>query len=192
MFSIVDTATGRLKPLPSLVYKGKLKGLGPMRTWLNSPQSRFRLGKDDSGFTLIELLVVIIILGILASITIVSVSTARGNAVAKACQTDAVNLRQALDQYFIDNAGTFPNVTTGNTYYVNANLTTLVSGTKTYIRSLPPLRGDASGSNYYLQINVSLTSGSTTSVSTVNTIQGYSTTAGSTGTSNTITDCLVP
>lgn len=152
--------------------------------------------KDDSGFTLIELLVVIIILGILASITIVSVSTARGNAVERACQTDAVNIRQALDQYFIDNAGTFPSATLTNTYYTAANLSALIPNSATaptnkfYIRTLPPLRGDAAGEDYYLQINVTQSS---TVVSSVNTIQGYTTTSGSSGAaSTTITACVVP
>jgi general secretion pathway protein G len=152
--------------------------------------------KDESGFTLIELLVVIIILGILASITIVSVSTARGNAVERACQTDAVNIRQALDQYFIDNAGTFPSATSTNTYYLAANLSALIPNSATaptnkfYIRTLPPLRGDAAGEDYYLQINVTQSS---TVVSSVNTIQGYTTTSGSSGAaSTTITACVVP
>lgn len=152
--------------------------------------------KNDSGFTLIELLVVIIILGILASITIVSVSTARSNAVERACQTDAVNIRQALDQYFIDNAGTFPSATGTNSYYTAANLSALIPNSATaptnkfYIRTLPPLRGDVAGEDYYLQVNVTQTS---TVVSSVNTIQGYTTTTGSTATPSTaITACVIP
>ncbi|MFM8446881.1 MAG: type II secretion system protein [Candidatus Nanopelagicaceae bacterium] len=106
---------------------------------------------DDSGFTLIELLVVIIILGILASIVIVSISTARGSAVEKACKTDAVNLRQAIDQYYIDNNGSYP--TAAGAAYTATELGVLTTNQK-YLRSLPPIKGDATGKDYYLTVTV--------------------------------------
>ena len=145
--------------------------------------------KKDSGFTLIELLVVIIILGILATIVIVNVSTARSSAVSRACQTDAVNIRQALDQYSIDNNGLFPVATSGATSYVTANLSSTLK--PTYLRSIPAMTGTGApaSADYFLSIAIT-TSGTT--VTSVGTIQGFTvSTATPTTTTNKVPNCTV-
>ncbi len=49
------------------------------------------------GFTLIELLVVIAIIGILSSVVLVSLNSARGKGVATRIQEDAANIRTQLE-----------------------------------------------------------------------------------------------
>ena len=59
------------------------------------------------GFTLIELLVVIAIIGLLSSIVLASLSTAREKALDAARMSDVKSLETALQMYFNDH-GTFP------------------------------------------------------------------------------------
>jgi len=59
------------------------------------------------GFTLIELLVVIAIIGLLSSIVLASLSTAREKALDAARMSDTKSLETALQMYFNDH-GTFP------------------------------------------------------------------------------------
>jgi prepilin-type N-terminal cleavage/methylation domain-containing protein len=67
--------------------------------------NRFRNG---NGFTLIELLVVVIILGVIASISIVSVSGAFKNATVTACKTDWQTVKNAIQAYYNDNPSSNP------------------------------------------------------------------------------------
>ena len=150
---------------------------------LNSQNVRKKLN-ESNGFTLIELLVVIIILGILSAIVVVSVGGARDKASGSSCLTDATNVREALDRYYIDNQGTYPAVASATGFYASGDLqqtlatqpdpdtVTVVTGgyAHGYLRSIPPIIGDALGSNYYLAITVNHT-GST--VSSIGQIQGY-------------------
>lgn len=53
----------------------------------------------EDGFTLIELLVVILVIGVLSGIVVLAVSNSTGDAKAKACTQNAVNLLAALDTY---------------------------------------------------------------------------------------------
>ncbi|MBU0750046.1 prepilin-type N-terminal cleavage/methylation domain-containing protein, partial [Patescibacteria group bacterium] len=55
------------------------------------------------GFTLIELLVVIAIIGILSSVVLVSLSTARAKANDSRRLSDMKELRSALELYYTDN-----------------------------------------------------------------------------------------
>ena len=61
----------------------------------------------QSGFTLIELLVVIAVIGILASVVIVSVSSARNKATDKAIQTNMLTIRNQTDVYLTNNGGIY-------------------------------------------------------------------------------------
>ncbi len=69
---------------------------------------KFILKKKDSGFTLIELLVVVAIIGLLISVVLASLSTARAKARDARRKEDLVQLRTALQLYWVDNGGTYP------------------------------------------------------------------------------------
>jgi prepilin-type N-terminal cleavage/methylation domain-containing protein len=56
------------------------------------------------GFTLVELLIVIAIIGILAGVIIVSLSTARSKAVATKVQAEVTQVRTSLEQSLANNA----------------------------------------------------------------------------------------
>jgi len=68
------------------------------------------------GFTLIELLVVVAIIGILATVVLASLSSARSNARDARRESDIKTIQNALELYYIDN-GVYP--TYGN--WVNSN-----------------------------------------------------------------------
>jgi len=62
----------------------------------------------QKGFTLIELLVVIAIIGLLATITLVSVNDARQKAKITRAQADLKQLRNAIE-FLVDDTGKWPN-----------------------------------------------------------------------------------
>lgn len=67
--------------------------------------------KNEKGFTLIELLVVIAIIGLLSTLAVVSLSTARVKARDAKRQSDARTLQSAIEMYITDSAtGSEPSV----------------------------------------------------------------------------------
>lgn len=63
----------------------------------------------DRGFTLIELLIVIVILGVLATVTVLAVSGITGRAKGNACQLEQRSLVTALESYKASTAdGSYP------------------------------------------------------------------------------------
>ncbi len=66
----------------------------------------------EKGFTLIELLVVIAIIGMLSSVVLASLNSARGKSRDALRREDLVQLRTALENYYSTN-GSYP-VTAGN------------------------------------------------------------------------------
>ena len=92
----------------------------------------------DEGFTLTELLIVIVVLGILASIVVVGVSTFRADAVKAACNSEVKTVALASDAYFaktggyaLSIVGTNPSlVSTG--YLKTAPVTVVANYTITY------------------------------------------------------------
>ena len=64
--------------------------------------------KKDSGFTLIELLVVISIIGLLSSVVLAGLSTARAKARDARRYSDMQQIRNALYLYSVDHNGYFP------------------------------------------------------------------------------------
>ncbi len=63
--------------------------------------------KVNKGFTLIELLVVIAIIGLLSSVVLASLSTARGKARDARRLSDILEVQKAIEMYFIDK-GAYP------------------------------------------------------------------------------------
>ena len=102
------------------------------------PREREResVTKTISSFTLIELLIVVAIIGILAALIIVSVTTAASHARDARRLSDVRTLENALAQYYIDN-GSYPAVAfnTCQTNNVTNSLQVLV--TDGLLQSLP-------------------------------------------------------
>ncbi|MFH1611761.1 MAG: type II secretion system protein [bacterium] len=70
--------------------------------------------KKQKGFTLIELLVVIAIIGLLASIVLVSVNSVRAKARDARRVSDMRQIQLALDLYYDDNNGNYPQENSSN------------------------------------------------------------------------------
>lgn len=62
------------------------------------------------GFTLIELLVVIAVIGILASVVLASLNSARGKARDSRRKSDLAQIRTAMEFYLDEHAGAYPGV----------------------------------------------------------------------------------
>jgi len=64
--------------------------------------------KNEKGFTLVELLVVITIIGILATLILLQLGTARAKARDAKRISDVSQIRTASELFFDDNGGSFP------------------------------------------------------------------------------------
>lgn len=85
------------------------------------------VGRYHTGFTIVELLIAIVIIGVLASITIVAYNGVQNRAQDGRRKSDIANLQDAIEIYRQNN-GAFPAVTSANTdssgwevSYKNAN-----------------------------------------------------------------------
>ena len=97
--------------------------------------------KKRKGFTLVELLVVISIIGILASLSMVSVNIARQRARDAKRKADAAQIQLALYLYFDDNlhfpeADMFPDHAQANWQILNGNLNGTITN-KIYMLLVP-------------------------------------------------------
>lgn len=93
--------------------------------------------KNSKGFTLIELLVVIFIIGLLASIVVVSVSTARTKARDARRIADIDTIRGAMEMYADANSGSYPTAGTIASGVCTAPATTISGLTPTYLPVIP-------------------------------------------------------
>jgi type IV pilus assembly protein PilA len=94
----------------------------------------------QKGFTLIELLVVIAIIGILSSIVIASLNSARTKGAVSAAKSGAAQLRTQSEVYY-DGLGAGTGYATSSTCAISANGTT-ASGTATTLGPTGCLFGD--------------------------------------------------
>ncbi len=96
------------------------------------------------GFTLIELLVVVAIIGLLASIVLVSLNSARAKARDARAQGDIKQIANAMEMYYDANSAYFA---TGST----AAGTPIGTGKaiSTYLPVVPDNNGDATNGLYY-------------------------------------------
>lgn len=94
------------------------------------------------GFTLIELLVVIAIIGMLSSVVLASMNSARKKARDARRLSDAKSLQTALELYYSDNGGTYPTT--------NGQVSTVLTGLVPNNIAKLPADPTYTGANGYL------------------------------------------
>ena len=111
--------------------------------------------KNKQGFTLIELLVVIAIIGLLATLSILSLNTARARARDAKRVADVKQIQTALEMYYND-VGSYPETA--------ASGTSISYGSNVYMRSIPappiPIDGGTCPVEYSYTYSATNTTGS--------------------------------
>ncbi len=126
-------------------------------TFARSMKGGISMQKTNKGFTLIELLVVIAIIGLLSTIAVVSLGTARTKARDAKRSADVKQISTALEQYYADQGYDPATAATGaaasGLVLGTTGSTTLSSGAtfsdtpsgSTYMGRIPPYPGTAAG-----------------------------------------------
>jgi len=112
--------------------------------------------KNDEGFTLIELLVVIAIIGLLSTLSVLALNSARARARDAKRIADIKQIQTALEMYYND-ANTYPTTTdvvASGTIAYNGNV---------YMKSIPAAPTPADGTNCVGAANTYKYTASTTS-----------------------------
>jgi type IV pilus assembly protein PilA len=91
--------------------------------------NRLRTKKDDEGFTLIELLVVVVIIGVLVAIAVPVYLNYRKGAADKSAQSDVRGAVSTVEQFYTDNANTYPIGGTTCQGQTKAFMLTTIAGT---------------------------------------------------------------
>ncbi len=97
----------------------------------------------SKGFTLIELLVVIAIIGILSSVVLASLTTARSKGTDAAIQADMANSRAQAELWYSSNGSNYGTGATAGTSYANCAVTTTMFASLTGTGALTNLLNDA-------------------------------------------------
>ena len=97
-----------------------------------------QISSDIKGFTLIKLLVVVAIIGILASVVVASLNTARRKATDVKVKQQLSSVRSAAETYYLS-AGNYGSATvacsSGMFTDTGSNLASLVSNSKSFVGS---------------------------------------------------------
>jgi type II secretion system protein G len=109
-----------------------------------------KLTKNNKGFTLIELLVVVAIIGLLSSVVLISLNTARSKARDAKRLADVRQVATALETYYNDN-GKYPEAAANPTTaaaahtYLGGTLTPATPAFSTYMTVVPQAPTPADG-----------------------------------------------
>ncbi|MCL4427294.1 prepilin-type N-terminal cleavage/methylation domain-containing protein [Patescibacteria group bacterium] len=98
---------------------------------------RLKNERCNNSFTLIELLIVVAIIGILAALIIVSVTSASAKARDIKRQEDLKNIQKALEMYYTTN-GSYPSTASAKWGYCSGFGSHGISGSSGYIPNLAP------------------------------------------------------
>lgn len=119
---------------------------------MSMSQSLVRCERNRRGFTLIELLVVIAIIGLLSTLAVVSLNSARQKSRDSARVTNVKQMQTALELYYNDNNG-YPSALTGLVPTYMAAIPTAptpVDGTCTALQNTYTYTQVSSGASYTL------------------------------------------
>ncbi|OGI61100.1 hypothetical protein A2814_02070 [Candidatus Nomurabacteria bacterium RIFCSPHIGHO2_01_FULL_38_19] len=106
-----------------------------------------KIVKKEKGFTLIELLIVVAIIGILASVVLALLTTAKKKGEDSGIRTQMTSLRSEAELYAIANGNSYNNLFTGNNTWASIN--TNIQNILTYINKQTAVHTAGSSTNQW-------------------------------------------